>query len=383
MKKILLLDPGDFLGGAELCAIDIANELSRDPDLSVNLATTGHSDYREKLAPQVRFWPWRTERLKTFHPVAIWRLVRSVLDLARIARASEAEILISNSTRAHILASLWTMVSGKKLIWHLHDFAFPPILARFLGGIPRYIICNSEAVQRDFILKTKHKCVDKLRVIPNSLDADRLHLRAKTAIENGQLNLKKIHRLSDRTRLIGLVGRFDWWKGQKEFVLAAQELLAEAGSTAADYHFFLIGAPNDHDKQTVKYAAAVRAVADCSPWRKQIHFLGQQEEVGALISQLDLLVHASIAPEPLGRVILEGMALGVPVLAADQGGPSEIIKDGEDGFLWSPPDWRRLATGMKRALKCSYLEAIKSRAKDKVRSRYSWRTIGPQIKALF
>lgn len=382
MKKILLLDPGDFLGGAELCAIDMANELSRDPNWSVNLATKGRGDYLEKLAPRVCFWPWRSERLKIIHPAALWRLARSLFDLGRIVRASGAETLISNSTRAHILTALWSTMRGKRLIWCLHDFGFPPLLARFLAGIPRHILCNSRAVKRDFLLKTRHKHAAKLRVIPNALDADCLRAKAKAAMAKGVCDLKKIHSLPDGACLIGLVGRFDWWKGQKEFVLAAQELLREAGQTNADYHFFLIGAPNDHDPRTAEYAAAVRALADNSPWRTRIHFLGQQEEVAALISQLNLLVHASIAPEPLGRVILEGMALGVPVLASDQGGPSEIIKDGEDGFLWSPPDFRRLAAGMKKALNSSDLEGVKRRAEAKIRLQYSWQTIEPQIKSL-
>jgi glycosyltransferase involved in cell wall biosynthesis len=66
----------------------------------------------------------------------------------------------------------------------------------------------------------------------------------------------------------------------------------------------------------------------------------------AEMSQLDILVHASIIAEPFGQVILEGMAAGLPVIASCGGGVSEIITHGENGWLTPMGDPDALAEGI-------------------------------------
>ena len=64
--------------------------------------------------------------------------------------------------------------------------------------------------------------------------------------------------------------------------------------------------------------------------------------------RLDLLVHASVIPEPFGQVVIEGMAAGLPVIAAAAGGPTEVITDGVDGVLSTPEDVDELADHLRR-----------------------------------
>ena len=70
----------------------------------------------------------------------------------------------------------------------------------------------------------------------------------------------------------------------------------------------------------------------------------------SVMNALDVFVHASVQPEPYGRVILEAMALGKPVIATDHGGPREIIEDGLSGFLVSPNDPEDLARCLQHLL---------------------------------
>lgn len=62
-------------------------------------------------------------------------------------------------------------------------------------------------------------------------------------------------------------------------------------------------------------------------------FRGFVAEVPALLHAADLLVHVSTEPEPFGRVLIEGMACGTPVVASRLGATPEIIADGESGAL--------------------------------------------------
>ena len=57
---------------------------------------------------------------------------------------------------------------------------------------------------------------------------------------------------------------------------------------------------------------------------------------------------ARVIPEPFGQVVVEGMAAGVPVIAADAGGPAEIVTDEVDGLLTPPGDVEALAAAMRR-----------------------------------
>jgi glycosyltransferase involved in cell wall biosynthesis len=70
--------------------------------------------------------------------------------------------------------------------------------------------------------------------------------------------------------------------------------------------------------------------------------------VASELVHADALVHASIIPEPFGRVIVEGMAAGLPVIAAGAGGPTEIVTDGVDGLLHRPGDVSSLADALQR-----------------------------------
>lgn len=60
-------------------------------------------------------------------------------------------------------------------------------------------------------------------------------------------------------------------------------------------------------------------------------------------------MHASVLPEPLGAVVVEGMAAGLPVVAADASGPAEYIQDGREGLLHPPGDADALAGALERA----------------------------------
>jgi glycosyltransferase involved in cell wall biosynthesis len=69
----------------------------------------------------------------------------------------------------------------------------------------------------------------------------------------------------------------------------------------------------------------------------RVHFLGSREDVSRLLSECVLLVHAA-RQEPLGRVLLEAAACGVPVVATDVGGTREIFPTETDGAVVVPVD---------------------------------------------
>jgi glycosyltransferase involved in cell wall biosynthesis len=65
---------------------------------------------------------------------------------------------------------------------------------------------------------------------------------------------------------------------------------------------------------------------------------------------MDVAIHASTNPEPFGRVLIEAMALGRPLVAPREGGPLEIVVDGETGILVPPRDASALAAAIERLI---------------------------------
>jgi glycosyltransferase involved in cell wall biosynthesis len=80
-----------------------------------------------------------------------------------------------------------------------------------------------------------------------------------------------------------------------------------------------------------------------------VRFVGFRTDVSSLMVMADVFVIASEA-EPFGLSILESMLLGTPVVAANSGGPKEIINDSETGFLFVPGDVDDLQATINRSL---------------------------------
>jgi len=138
------------------------------------------------------------------------------------------------------------------------------------------------------------------------------------------------------SQCFGIVGLLHPWKGQDVFLRAAKRVLEKVPDA---YAFVVGGAPaeaRDYEKALHGLAADL-GIAD------RLVFTGFRPDVSDILKLLDVVAHASVQPEPFGRVIVEAMAMGRPVVAADAGGPIEIIDDGRTGFLVPPSDDEALA----------------------------------------
>ena len=75
----------------------------------------------------------------------------------------------------------------------------------------------------------------------------------------------------------------------------------------------------------------------------RVRFLGFRMDIPQLMSACDLIVHTSTAPEPFGRVIVEAMLCGKPIVASAAGGATELITHKHTGWLTTPGDVLKLA----------------------------------------
>ena len=68
------------------------------------------------------------------------------------------------------------------------------------------------------------------------------------------------------------------------------------------------------------------------------------------MKMIDIVVHSSIKPEPFGMVLIEGMAMGKPIVATKAGGPMDIIKNMETGILVNMSDINGMANAILKLL---------------------------------
>jgi len=150
--------------------------------------------------------------------------------------------------------------------------------------------------------------------------------------------VRKDLNIPGNSKVIGIVGNVRKWKGQKYFIEAIMILAKKY----PDLYGLIIGGWSDVD---LDYLESLRKSVDDAGLSHRIFFLGYRKDTPAILSILDVFVHASIQPEPFGMVLLEAMAAKVPVVATRSGGPVEIFDGGECGTLVQPENANEIAEG--------------------------------------
>lgn len=137
-----------------------------------------------------------------------------------------------------------------------------------------------------------------------------------------------------------MVGHLRSWKGQDVVIAALRQL--EPDARARLQVVFVGGAAPEEEG----YRQSLLGAAADADLRPAIRFAGERGDVPDLMNAADLVLHASTAPEPFGLVVVEGMALGKPVIASQLGGPSEIFAGG-DGIAFDPARPESLAAHLR------------------------------------
>ena len=207
--------------------------------------------------------------------------------------------------------------------------------ARFFGNRLKAILCISHAV-RDALLRGRIYA-ERLVIVPNGLDPARVQPQVSA------IAMRKRHGIAADNPVIGIVGNIKEWKGQ-EVVVRAVARLSEHWPTL---HCLLVGDTAEDDRY---YEERLRRLVGELRVDDNIIFTGYRKEVADYMNAMDVVIHASIHPEPFGRVLIEAMSIGKPVVASSDGAVTEIVVHGETGFTFSPGDDAALADAIATLL---------------------------------
>src|SRR5258706_14149911 len=127
--------------------------------------------------------------------------------------------------------------------------------------------------------------------------------------------------LGDRDLCFGIPGTLLKWKGHDVFLKAARLVMEAVPEARA----LVIGeAP---DGSTEYREELLRLTRELGIAERTV-FTGFRRDVPEMLQLLDVVVHAAVSPEPFGRLIAEGVAIGQTSAASSAGGPLEIIEQG-------------------------------------------------------
>ena len=341
---ILFIDQSGQPGGAELCLADIAAHYrGRSRVLLFSRGRFGEMLQARGVPVSILETP---QRLAVVGKGAgITDYLAAAPEMAGFLRALRKEIrgadlVYLNTAKALLHGVVAGMGLRTPSVFHLHDLLAPEHFSnlniRLITGAAnrtRGVIANSQATAEAF-----EKAGGKVpvHVIPNGFDPSRF-----APLPPGEVLAARAEFHAGPAPVAAVFGRIARWKGQ--------DLLLRAASKIPELRVWIVGEAfftgDDH-----RYATELKALASTPALAGRVDFLGQRDDIPRLMQAADVIVHTSVAPEPFGRVVAEGMLSGRAVVASRAGGPAEMIRQGETGWLFAPGDAGELQSAIRHVL---------------------------------
>lgn len=261
---------------------------------------------------------------------------RAVLRIARLAASSRADLVLGWMVAGQLTAGAAARAAGLPCVWFQAGTPRPDWIDRFATLLPArgvIVVSRAAAAAQARVWPPRRQWLVYPGASLDAFDPSRLPSPASARSGVG---------LAAGGPLIGTVGRLQRWKGMHVFLAA----IARVREQRPDVRAVVVGGAHETEPGC---AAALRAQADALGLHDVVTFAGFQANVAEWMQAMDVFVNASDR-EPFGIVVVEAMALGKPVIAGAEGGPPEIITDGENGTLVRYGDDGSLARAILRYL---------------------------------
>ena len=301
------------------------------------------------------------------------RTLSTIARLRAILRRERPELIVDWISRAHLFGAPAALLAGmadRLLFWQhglpaeasrlvVPDESLPsgPRLDRLVTLLPAKAVgTDSQAAAEAQRRLWPHRRT--FAVLPGIDEPER-------AAPEAVAELRRTLAIPPERPVVGIVGRLQPWKAQHRFI----EALAALRRDGYDVHGLIVG--GDAHNLAPEYGPRLRRLAQELEIDRDISFSGHVAEAAPYFQLMDVSVNAS-AREPFGLVLLESMALGVPVVAIDSGGPGEIIEQGLSGLLIPSNDPDHIAVAIAKLIRDPKLRSrIAERARERYRSGFT------------
>lgn len=329
MNNILFLHAGAEMYGADKVMLDLIRRLDKNKyNPLVILPTDGVLvDELKKENIKVVVMPYPIMRRRYFNLKGLIQYASGMFEytnkITKIAKEQRINLIHTNTA-----ATLEGSFVSKKLhipqLWSIHEIIVSPkimytVTSKLIAKYSSITITDSKAV-KDHLDASGYFKEDAVKVIYNGVDSNRFKPDNDCSYLYDEWNIPK------DAKIIGMMGRVNSWKGQADFLKAANIIM----SKFPDVYTVFVGAAFEGEEWREKELA--NAIAQ-SPYKDRIINKGYRTDSEGIYKLYDVFVLPSTNPDPLPTVVLEAMATGKPIVGYKHGGVCEMVKDGYNGLL--------------------------------------------------
>jgi len=329
MINILFLHAGAEMYGADKVMLDLIKRLDKSKYTAyVILPTNGVLvDALKNEGINVTVMPYPIMRRKYFNPIGIIKyfggLNKYTKKITKLAKQWNIDVIHTN-TAATLEGSFVSRKLKIPQLWSIHEIIVKPAImykftSKLIAKYSSITITDSSAV-KEHLEKSGCFRKDAVKVIYNGVDAKRFTPESDCSYLYDEWNIPR------NAPIIGMMGRVNSWKGQADFLKAANILMKRH----PDLYTVFVGAAFEGEEWREKELADS---IEASPYKDRIINKGYRTDSQGIYKLYDVFVLPSTNPDPLPTVVLEAMATGKPVVGYRHGGVCEMVKEGYNGLL--------------------------------------------------
>ena len=266
------------------------------------------------------------------------------LRLRRVLRRLNPSLVHAHGFKMQVLA-MWTRPWQTPLVLHLHDYVGTrPVMSRLMAVRPPGPT-SAIAISRSVLEDARRVLGSRMmiEVVYNGVDPD------EWSPAGARIDLDAASGLGaappDTVR-IGLVATMARWKGHEVFLRALAMLPREL-----PFRGYVIGGAIYETAASQHSLDELRSACERLGIRDRVGFTGFVREPANAFRALDIVVHASVRPEPFGRVIVEGMSTGKAVVARAHGGAAELFESESEALACMTDSPGELASSLERLVR--------------------------------
>lgn len=245
-----------------------------------------------------------------------------LVQVKRLMEMERIDIVHAHEVRSDIIGLIAGKLSGVPVMTTLHGWIENNLKGRLFTRLDKGVLRFFDHV---IVVSDKMKgqaldCgvrQDKVTVLHNALVLENYRRNAEDRSVRRELGV------ADQTLLVGNIGRLSPEKGQADFIRAARIVLERH----QDARFLLVGTGDDKPQ--------LEALVQSIGLNGKVVFLGYRQDMVPIYNSLDLVVQSSFT-EGMPNVVLEALAMEVPVIATNVGGTAEAIIHDDTGVLVKP-----------------------------------------------
>jgi glycosyltransferase involved in cell wall biosynthesis len=301
-----------YIGGAEIALLDLLTYVDREAYTHVVLAPDGdllravqHLHLRSVAIPE----------LPGLNRYTLPHVLSLIPQLLLGVKRERPDLIYANTNFASLYSGVMKKFLQIPAMGHIRDIEPLGRMGRWAIQQNLKILAISQAVQNALLM--------------NRIPPSRIAL-VYDGVDLQQYQTRSVQK-RDSLIILGVIGQLGQRKGHLYLLKALRDLIR----TFPQIVLWIVG--KEPEKSIEGYTEQLYQYVAQTDLEQYVKFWGFQKEIPDILAQLDILLLPSLQ-EPFGKIVIEAMAMGKPVIASKVGGVPEIVVDGKTGILVPPKD---------------------------------------------